>query len=319
MTCSASLQPWSAYYRLEDIQIPDRSRLFSIEPIGIGTWYSESFGSYLKRIAEAHRVSVTNLLQKVLLPGSNCHIKKMHPLWRSSLHSINGSSDLAEVFVNLLENATYRNLNALTLLPLESIIGRSGRGVLSKQLKICPYCLYEFSKKGAIFIPLIWWLQNVNVCPIHGTKLRCQCSFCDSNLKSISNQVPIDVCDKCGFSLAEKPTADMKGRIFDLAPGDRITCELIASLNQKTFFRNTFLSALKRLIRTKQDNDQYRNAFKPMREQQQLKQWVSGRNHPRLSDLISFSADLNVSLFGLLSGQILPAPKKLITPCLVKQ
>lgn len=211
---SASHSSWSKYQKCQDIHILNRSRLFSIEPIGIGTWYCESLSSYLKRIAQAHQVTVSNLLNKVLLPESNCRIKHIHPLWRSSLHSINGSSDLAEVFVNLLENATSRNLSYLTLLPLDSIIGRTGRGVLSQQLKVCPFCLYEFSKHQIPFIPLIWWLKSIESCPVHRTKLISRCKTCHSKLKAISNQVPIEFCDKCGFSFAEKPPEFSQDRLI---------------------------------------------------------------------------------------------------------
>ena len=47
---------------------PRRSRLYRLEPIGIGTPEVESLSSYLNRLAQAHRVTVTTLIVHELLP-----------------------------------------------------------------------------------------------------------------------------------------------------------------------------------------------------------------------------------------------------------
>src|SRR2546426_11940697 len=55
---------------------PPRSRLYSLEPIGIGTPEVESLSSYLNRLAQAHCVTVTTLMAHELLP----HIGTPPPL-----------------------------------------------------------------------------------------------------------------------------------------------------------------------------------------------------------------------------------------------
>src|SRR5262249_59893394 len=47
---------------------PPHSRLYSLEPIGIGTPEVESLSSYLNRLAQAHCVTVTMLIAHELLP-----------------------------------------------------------------------------------------------------------------------------------------------------------------------------------------------------------------------------------------------------------
>src|SRR5262249_42531947 len=47
---------------------PPHSRLYSLEPIGIGTPEVESWSSYLNRLAQAHCVTVTTLIAHELLP-----------------------------------------------------------------------------------------------------------------------------------------------------------------------------------------------------------------------------------------------------------
>lgn len=49
---------------MKDILIPSRSRLFSLEPIGIGTSYVESLSSYVTRLAEVHCVYLGILMTR---------------------------------------------------------------------------------------------------------------------------------------------------------------------------------------------------------------------------------------------------------------
>ncbi len=48
--------------------IPARSRLFQLEPIGIGTPYVESLTSYIVRLAKAHCLLPRTLITKMIAP-----------------------------------------------------------------------------------------------------------------------------------------------------------------------------------------------------------------------------------------------------------
>src|SRR5256886_15384835 len=52
---------------------PPRSRLYRLEPIGIGTPEVESLSSYLNRLAQPHCVMVTTLITHELLPRLGGH------------------------------------------------------------------------------------------------------------------------------------------------------------------------------------------------------------------------------------------------------
>ena len=54
--------------------MPPRSRLYSLEPIGIGTPQTESLTSYISRLAAAHSVRVRDLVVDELF----AHIKRPH-------------------------------------------------------------------------------------------------------------------------------------------------------------------------------------------------------------------------------------------------
>ena len=58
-------------YDVQDLEnpfIPSRSRLYHLEPIGIGTPLVESLTSYISRLAEAHCVSPKSLVINEILP-----------------------------------------------------------------------------------------------------------------------------------------------------------------------------------------------------------------------------------------------------------
>jgi hypothetical protein len=60
------MQPLYDSWSLSISPIPPRSRLYALEPIGVGTALVESLSSYVARLAEAHSISVGDLVGHVL-------------------------------------------------------------------------------------------------------------------------------------------------------------------------------------------------------------------------------------------------------------
>ena len=110
---------------------PPRSRLYSLEPIGIGTPEVESLSSYLNRLAQAHCVTVTTLIAHELLPhvGTPAPARAhraappshggLRGLGQPLARRIYGLGRTAATWVNGLEVVTGRcDLRFLTLLSL---------------------------------------------------------------------------------------------------------------------------------------------------------------------------------------------------------
>lgn len=57
-------QIWNA----QPPEVPERSKLYSLEPIGVGTGDVESITSYLSRLADGHTVSTWALLRSEIGP-----------------------------------------------------------------------------------------------------------------------------------------------------------------------------------------------------------------------------------------------------------
>lgn len=108
-------------WNIEYPSIPTRSRLFSLEPIGIGTPYVESLTSFITRLAEVHCVSLPILISRLVSPYlRTTFLKKwssrsLGALFQKS-RSLNSYGDLAKDFIQALEALTLRkDLSFLTL------------------------------------------------------------------------------------------------------------------------------------------------------------------------------------------------------------
>ena len=104
--------------------MPPRSRLYSLQPMAIGTQHVESLSSYIMRVAEAHTVSVRTLILKEIFPDLSTMPTNTH---FSGLHSLNGMSACFEQWVAILGKLTSRrDLCALTLLPWRRLLASDG-------------------------------------------------------------------------------------------------------------------------------------------------------------------------------------------------
>jgi hypothetical protein len=108
--------------------LPLRSRLYSLEPIGIGSPFVESLSGYIARLADAHSVSVGNLVGRELSVLASSPL--VHPSREQSAsdshgfcarsYAINGMGEASKRWVEAVEAGTMRaDLRFLTLLPFE--------------------------------------------------------------------------------------------------------------------------------------------------------------------------------------------------------
>ncbi len=164
--------------------MPSRSRLYSLEPIGIGTPQTESLTSYISRLAAAHSVRVRDLVTGELL----AHIRRPHladsrhanlltAFWHNETRALNSTRSLALRMVHGLEEETgRRDLRFLTLLAWSEVLPVHQ---LQKTTRAwCPGCFDDWRDRGqAIYDPLVWTLAPVTVCPRHRRPLSRICPF----------------------------------------------------------------------------------------------------------------------------------------------
>jgi len=183
----ARMQPPFESWTLSCPPAPPRSRLYSLEPIGVGTTMVESLTGYVARLAEAHSVSVGNLVGRVLSEFADPKdpiITTAAKAFRVGGHGfracgyvINGVSDRAEKWVHALEAATARHdLRFLTLLPLRYALPDH---LFRRHRAWCAFCLDQWRRNGQmVYEPLLWAIGASSHCPIHARPLDCTCPRC---------------------------------------------------------------------------------------------------------------------------------------------
>lgn len=171
------------------------SRLFNLEPVGIGTPYVESLPSYIKRLADAHSVLPDTLMDNEIYPEifPTGHKEMALNNWSRRPRSL----DFIKRVIQVLEIKTSNpNIRNLSLLKFGTDI--YSRFVFRKYAAWCPIC-YEESKasNGVIYEPLIWSIEDVLICKKHSVKLHTSCPNCNTNIKRYEPKAKPGYCSCC--------------------------------------------------------------------------------------------------------------------------
>ncbi len=185
------------------LQLPERSRLHYLPPVGIGTPFVESLTSYIARLAESHSVFPGVLISKEITP----YLKKIFAKRLSSrrlralfdrARALNGTGDMARDFVQALETLTLRSdLCFLTLLSCASIL--PSRGLFRAYKAWCPACYQKWHLfRQVVYEPLLWTIETVKVCPQHHQPLCFYCPYCHQQLPLLEWHSHSGYCSICG-------------------------------------------------------------------------------------------------------------------------
>ncbi len=188
------------------LELPLRSRLFYLEPIGVGNPYTESLASYLNRLAQEHCLTSQKLIMGQIAPLILTSEDKSELLRKSVSHllgnsdakpAINGMREMTDQLVTVLEQLTMRqDLRFLTLLSWKGMI--SERALFRNYRACCPCCLEEWKQnKKTIYEPLLWSFKDVEVCLRHEQRLIDECPHCKSRLPVFARISSPGFCSRC--------------------------------------------------------------------------------------------------------------------------
>ncbi|HMR65731.1 MAG TPA: TniQ family protein, partial [Anaerolineae bacterium] len=186
---------------LSPVELPPRSRLYHLEPIGIGTAQVESLTSYLNRLARAHSVSARRLAMTEMRAVLESHYPAESVVTNTFghiNHTINGAGRSAIRAVLALEKLTLRNdLRFLTMWSWKVI---SAGSLLRSGRAWCPACYEQWRQAGqTLYEPLLWTLSVVTVCPQHHQRLVQQCPHqdCQATLPVLPPTGQSGYCSRC--------------------------------------------------------------------------------------------------------------------------
>ena len=150
-------QPFESW-SISSPPVPPRSQLYSLQPVGVGTGMVESLTGYVARLAEAHSVSVGDLVGRLLSDLANptgaivTAAAKAARVGGHGFHAcsyaINGVTDRAATWVHALEAATTRrDLRCLTLLPFRHALPDH---LFRRRRAWCTLCFEQWRENGQI-------------------------------------------------------------------------------------------------------------------------------------------------------------------------
>jgi len=217
-----------------------RSYLYALAPIGVGTAAVESFTGYVARLAAVHTVEAGTLVNRELLPrvpytkgASKGRAPSRLPSYSFYIdaYTLNGTGERSRLWVSLLEElACVDRLELLTLLPWTKAIACVH--LLRTQRAWCPCCYgAEPPVAPSVYERLSWTLQAVTACPAHRCPLESICRSCGRTQYVFSPKSRPGFCSRCQHWLGRKPEsvdhdltvpiriAEMVGELLAASPG----------------------------------------------------------------------------------------------------
>lgn len=157
-------------------------KFFAVEPQGAGSGLVESLTSYIARLALEHHISprafVLRQIVPQLKPRALADARGHCDLFSHMGSALNGINETARQVVAVLEKGTERcDIRSLTLGSLGGIFAT--RATVRQRAAWCPRCFLDWRLKGKrLYVPLLWQMVLVRVCPLHSVPLVQLCPKC---------------------------------------------------------------------------------------------------------------------------------------------
>lgn len=178
--------------------LPERSVLFSLMPIGLGTPGVESLESYVCRLAQRHGVPRRTLERFIHQQGESIYYDVAGP------PRLDSPSPLGRRFAERLARLTQRpEVLRLGLSRFEGCLADSH--TLRRNRAWCGRCFHEARVAGVpAHLPLLWSLTSYPRCIVHGIVLETVCRVCRRRSDPTNSWTrAIDHCPWCGKDLAD--------------------------------------------------------------------------------------------------------------------
>jgi hypothetical protein len=296
-------------------EIPPRSRLFHLTPIGVGTPLVESLTSYISRLAIAHSVTtgtlVTRDISHTIMEGAiPIDLCTGYVAVKRAGEGVNSLTPTARDWANALQKLTLRrDIVPLTMLHWAELIHPVG--LMRERKAWCPACYQEEQERNREpYDQLRWAVQDVTCCPDHGCLLESRCPYCGKNNPHLGWRGRPGYCNSCYEWLGTK-NVDEKG----VTEWDRWrTAEVAALLSvpmgedaesmSQVPPKNRITQALRTLARARGIRKTGKLAKFLGFRREGVVDWFYGHVYPSFSSLLVICAKFRVSLLDYLFADI---------------
>jgi transcriptional regulator with XRE-family HTH domain len=293
------MQPQFDSWDLTPVSIPPRSRLHSIPPIGIGTPFVESLTGYMIRLATAHAVRVSDLIEHEL----RARVPYFHAP-AGILGSVNGIAESAQNWVSAVERSTLRgNLRLLTMLPFASLLTTSH--LMRQERAWCPQCYESRAEQGQeVYEQLIWCLQCVEICPLHNTRLVTSCHACHRQLRPICAVSRPGFCSRCHqwLGTSRHSTEDMSPTEYQAWVAREFGQLLALGPQSQPTGRKNLQAFVARYVDSFFEGNVMAAAEAAGCGRVSFHNWYTGNTTPRIDLLLRLCYELSIPLTSLVTG-----------------
>lgn len=185
------------------LNAPQRQPIYRVEPKSVDGKYAECMSSYLGNMAAEHGTSPAIFLQQII-PVAAAEFRDDRRgsfAVQSFPQRIDGTSEYAVRFSQMLSRLSgVENLDNHTLKAFSPITSK--RGFLRKSLAWCPQFIDSVTKP---YIPILWRLAWVKVCPRFRVPLHSCCPSCGKPVAVLCGRGNVGHCTHydCQADLSE--------------------------------------------------------------------------------------------------------------------
>lgn len=202
-------------------ELPPRSRLCHLAPIGVRTPEVENLTSFTMRLAAAHCVETGVLFTREISSLLNYPPRlksESEPLAYAffqlpSTRTVNGIGPAVAHWISALESLTSQSqLHLLTMLPWKNLLNY--KSLLRKTRAWCPDCYADGKdQREPIYEKLLWTLIPVSACVRHQRLLEENCPFCGRTSPALLSRSHPGHCFRCDQWLGsnERTKPDQSG------------------------------------------------------------------------------------------------------------
>lgn len=288
----------------EASELPPRSALFALEPIGIGTSAAEGLISYIVRLAEAYSVGPRRLIRDEFSKVCPDIGKFRHgPFFERDARTVNGLHRYSRWFAETIKDLCMRpDARYLTLLPLAGLLPHNGAGLIASRPRWCPACYSGMlDSPDGLHQPLVWSFDLYRICPKHKQPMVDQCPNCGKAQYPIPRSPGFGFCSHCGGWLGGNPEASNDVSEFDIWTAQAIG-EIVANLPKLDHLatRKRFMQRIGEAVDCIADGNRAGFCREIGLPQFALKNWLGRDERPSLPQWLAVSYGLSVGPVELL-------------------
>jgi transcriptional regulator with XRE-family HTH domain len=280
-------------------RLPERSTLFQLAPIALGTPLVEGLSRYLNRLATEHSVSVSDFIELDIFPhgrSADRDRRGRRRLFHASCYLMDGSESYTEPWIHALESATMQSgLRALTLLPYSRICEGSW---LRRKRAWCPHCFEAWRRtNSALYEPLIWSIKVTSRCVFHQVSLQYRCHFCGRSSAPLAGMSQPGYCAWC-LSWLGRPTVacEQMPDPFELWCSDQ-AAGLVAAMNKlpSLLAEDAIAESLRLYLGSWTEANRSSIAEYTGCTRRSISTWMEGTTRPRAESLFRLCYALNIT------------------------